>query len=90
MNGITKPDSDRIESFIDGFVQKVSVGLPSYNQEGYPQLNLSDPHKLRRVLKDGVYGVLWGYFSSKGRSEELERLRKREKELMDELSRRPK
>ena len=64
----TKPDSHEIETFVDSILEALTPAEPMvYESEGVDPVDLSNSDDLRRVLKDGIYGVLWGRYSSKTR-----------------------
>ena len=64
----TKPDSNGIETFIRQNLDKLVPKAPAiYKEDGIDPVNLGDREDLLRVLKDGIYGVLWGRYSAKTR-----------------------
>lgn len=64
----TKPDSHSIEKFIREHLEELTPsGSFVYQEDGIEPIDLGDSEDLLRALKDGIYGVLWGRYSSKTR-----------------------
>lgn len=64
----TKPDSRAIEDFIDEVIDDLIPDTDlEYSEPKVGSINLKNRQDLKSVLKDGIYGKLWGRYNSQSR-----------------------